>query len=137
MVETTIHQRSNSTSTSDTTVTSLHSCNTTHVESRRVVVDGSAGEAPAVPENKEGSQLEGAGDIQANDDDSLVQRTYQFDNCHVYMNSFNARGIKVKDSGNDASRVTRMSHINEAHPSSSKSSTRLNTRPKVSIRLSI
>ena len=63
----------------------------------------------ASPENKEGIQIKGAEDAQANDDPSIYGQ-YQFDDCHVYMNPFNARGIKVKDSGNDASRVTRMPH---------------------------
>ena len=35
-------------------------------------------------------------------------RTYRFDKCHVYMNSFNARGVRVKNSGNYAP-VTRLS----------------------------
>ena len=65
------------------------------------------------PEIKVGSQTEeierAEEDIPANDDDSPIHRTYQFDNCHVYMNSFNVRGIKVKNSGNNTPRVTRMS----------------------------
>ena len=108
--ETTTHHRTSSSSTSNTTVASFHSCSTTHIESRWIVVDESKGGAPAGPENKEGSQIKGAEDARANDDDPPIYRKYQFDNCHVYMHSFNARGIKVKDSGNDASRVTRMSH---------------------------
>ena len=51
--------------------------------------------------------LEGAEDIPAKNDDSPIHRTYRFDNCHVYMNSFNARGVKVKNCGNNAPRVTR------------------------------
>ena len=50
--------------------------------------------------------IEGAEDIPANGDSSPIRRTYQFDNCHVYINSFNARGVKVKNSGNNAPRVT-------------------------------
>ena len=40
--------------------------------------------------------------------DGPSHRTYRFDKCHVYMNSFNARGVRVKNSGNYAP-VTRLS----------------------------
>lgn len=52
-------------------------------------------------------EIEGAEDIPTNNDDNpICSRTYRFDNCHVYMNSFNARGVKVKNCGNNAPRVT-------------------------------
>ena len=41
--------------------------------------------------------------------DGLSCRTYRFDKCHVYMNSFNARGVRFKNSGNYAPRITRLS----------------------------
>ena len=58
---------------------------------------------------KELELIEGAEDIPANDDDSPTRRTYRFDNCHVYINSFIARGVKVNNSSNNAPRVTCMS----------------------------
>ena len=64
---------------------------------------------PANDDNGQIDKIEGAGDIPANDDDSPIHRAYQFDNCHVYINSFNARGIEVKNSGNYAPRVSRLS----------------------------
>ena len=54
-------------------------------------------------------EIDNAEDI-VSDDDNPVNRTYQFYNCQtVYMNSFNARGVKVKDSGNHFPQVTRTS----------------------------
>ena len=100
----------------NTTAASFHGCSSiiTHVQSRCqwIVVDESPGGTSDGPEIKEGSQIEekeGTDDIPANDDDSSIHRRYQFDNCHVYINSFNARGVKVKNSGNYAPRVTRLS----------------------------
>jgi hypothetical protein len=103
-----------------TTASGFHGCSSiiTHVQSRWIVVDDPppGGGTSDGAEIKEGSQIEekeGAVDIPANDDDSQTtvpsHRTYQFDNCHVYINSFNARGVKVKNSGNYAPRVTRLS----------------------------
>ena len=105
------HQQDSAGSTSNTTPASFHGFSSiiTHVQSRWIVVDESPGEASDGPDIKEGSQIEeveGAEDIPANDDDNPIHRTYQFDNCHVYINSFNARGIKVDNSGNYESRVT-------------------------------
>ena len=83
-----------------------------HVESQWIVVDETPGGASDGPEIKEGSQIErieGAEDIPANDDNSPVHGTYQFDKCHVYINSFNAHGVEVNNSGNYAPRVTRLS----------------------------
>ena len=87
----------------NTTAAGFHGCSSiiTHVQSRWIVVDESPGGTSDGPEIKEGSQVEeGAEDVPANDDDSPIHRTYQFDNCHVYINSFNSRGVKVKNSGN-------------------------------------
>ena len=111
---TTTHQQDSAGSTSNTTPASFHGCSSiiTHVQSRWIVVDESPGGASDGSDIKEGSQIEeieSAEDIPANDDDSPIHRTYQFDNCHVYINSFNARGVKVDNSGNYAPRVTRMS----------------------------
>ena len=97
----------------NSTASNFHGCSSiiTHVQSW-TVVDESPEETSDRPEIKEDSQIEeteGAGDITANDDDSTVHRTNQFYNCHVYINSFNARGVKVKNSGNYAPRVTRLS----------------------------
>ena len=36
-------------------------------------------------------------------------RSYRFDKCHVFMNSFNTRGVKFENSANYAPRVTRLS----------------------------
>ena len=67
-------------------------------------------DSPANDDETQIEEIEGADDIPANDDiDSPIHRTYQFDNCHVYMNSFNASGVKVKNSGNNTPQVTRMS----------------------------
>ena len=106
---TTTHQRDSTDSTSNATAASFHGSSIiTHVQSQWIVVDDSPGESSDGPEIKEGCQIkeiEGAVD----DDDSPIHRTYQFDNCHVYINSFNARGVNVKNSGNYAPRVTRLS----------------------------
>ena len=55
--------------------------------------------------------MEGAEDIPAINEDGPIYRTYRFDNCHVYMNSFNARGVNIKNSGNNAPQVTRESYV--------------------------
>ena len=93
---------------------SFHGCSSvTHVQSRWIVVDKSPGVASDDSEIKEGDQIEkvdGPEKIPANDDDSPpIHMTYQFDSCQVYINSFNTRGVKVKNSGNYAPRVTRLS----------------------------
>ena len=103
----------------NTSAAGFHGCSSiiTHVQSRWIVVDDPPGGTSDDPEIKEGNlnqieEMESAVDMLANDDDTSsgpVQRTYQFDNCHVYINSFNARGVKVKNSGNYAPRVTRLS----------------------------
>ena len=62
-----------------------------------------------IPANNDDIQIEGiegAEDIPAKNDDSPIHRTYRFDNCHVYMNSFNARGVNIENSGNHAPQVT-------------------------------
>ena len=120
----TTHQRDSVCSASNATVASFHSRSSIvahhHVESRFsqwIIVNetppGGLGGASDGPEIEEGSQIEemveGAEDILENDDDGPIHRTYQFDNCHVYINSFNVRGVKVKNSGNNRPRVTRMS----------------------------
>ena len=51
-----------------------------------------------------------SGDYTEVDNDSPIHRTNQFDNCHLYMYSSNARGVKFKNSGNYAPRVTRLSY---------------------------
>ena len=96
-------------STSKTTAASFHGCSSiiTHVESQWIVVD--EGGASDGPEGNEIEKIEGAEDIPANDDNSQVHGTYQFNNCHMYINSFNARGVEVNNSGNYAPRVTRLS----------------------------
>ena len=111
---TTTHQQDSAGSTSNTTAASFDGLSSiiTHVQSRWIVVDESPGGASDHPESKESSQIEaieGAEGIPTNDDDSPIHRTYQFDNCHVYINSFNAHGVKVNNSGNYAPRVTRLS----------------------------
>ena len=68
-----------------------------------------AEDIPANDDDNHFEEIDGADDIPGKEDDSMNHRTYQFDNCNVYMNSFNARGIRVKNSGNYAPRVTRMS----------------------------
>ena len=68
-----------------------------------------AEDIPANDDNSQIEEIESTEDIPANDDDSPIHRAYQFDNCHVYINSFNARGIEVKNSGNYAPRVSRLS----------------------------
>ena len=73
------------------------------------MVDETPADGPEIKEASQIEEIEGARDIPANDDDSPVHRTYQFDNCHVYINSFNACGVEVKNSGNFAPRVTRLS----------------------------
>lgn len=100
----------------DTTAAGFHGCSSiiTHVQSRWIVVDDPPGGTSDGSEIKEGNlnqieEMEGAVDILAKDDDTSSHRTYQFDNCHVYINSFNARGVKVKNSGNYQPRVTRLS----------------------------
>lgn len=109
---TTAHQPDsvNAGSTSNTTAASFCGCSSiiTHVESRWIVLDETPGGASDGPEIKETSQIEEMV-IPANDDDTPVHRTYQFDNCQVYINSFNACGVEVKNSGNFAPRVTRLS----------------------------
>ena len=119
--------------------------------------------AEDIPEDDDDGQFEeteGAEDVPAHNDDSLIPRTRHFNNCNVYMNSFNVRGVKVKNSGNNAPRVTpsRMSCSllqllmrlsmtdpyllldygdtapNEGSPSSFKLPRRPSTRPKVSTR---
>ena len=101
-------------STSNTTAASFHGCSSiiTHVESRWIVVDetpGGASDGTEFEEDSQTEEMEGAEDVPANDDDSAVHRACQFDNCHFYINSFNARGVEVKNSGNYAPRFTRMS----------------------------
>ena len=142
------HQRDGVGSTSNTAAVSSgvhgYKSTITHVESRWIVVNGGASDGPETKEGGQIEEIEGMGDIPADDDsqyeeiegaedipandddnhfeeidgaddipgkedDSMNHRTYQFDNCNVYMNSFNARGIRVKNSGNYAPRVTRMS----------------------------
>jgi hypothetical protein len=49
-------------------------------------------------------------DVETDDDYPRDGRTIQFHNCQtVYMNAFNARGVKFKNSGNNAPQVTCMS----------------------------
>lgn len=49
-------------------------------------------------------------DGETDDDYPRHSRTIQFHNCKtVYMNAFNARGVKFKNSGNNAPHVTCMS----------------------------
>lgn len=116
---TTTHQQDSDGSTSNTTSASFDGLSSiiTHVQSRWIVVDESpAGEASDHPETKESSQvegIEGAEDIPANDNGETtpIHRTsYQFDNCHVFINSFNAHGVRVNNSGNYAPRVSRLSN---------------------------
>ena len=79
------------------------------VQSQRIVVDESPEGFEASDEIKEGSQIEeieGAQDILADDDDG--PRTYQFDHCQVYINSFNNRGVKITKSGNHSPLYTRL-----------------------------
>ena len=68
--------------------------------------DGQFEEIEGTEDIPEFEEMEGAEDIPANNDDSLIPRTCQFYSCNVYTNSFNARGVKVKNSGNNAPRVT-------------------------------
>lgn len=126
-------------STSNTTVSSFHSRNSTitRVESRIsqwIVVNETPGGASNDPEIIEGSQIEdseieGAEDIRhiaandgdiptnddvdipTNDDSDNSPRRYQFYNCHLYIDCYNTRGVKVKNSGNYAPRVTRVSSL--------------------------
>lgn len=98
----------------NSTAASFHSCSSiiTHVQSRCqwILVDESSSDGPETNEDSQIEEREGAEDIPVNDDDSAIHnRTYQFNNCQVYINSFNARGVKVKNSGNYAPRVTRLS----------------------------
>lgn len=46
-------------------------------------------------------------EIELSDDGRPLNRTYQFHNCQtVYMNAFNAHGVKVKNSGNQTPKIT-------------------------------
>lgn len=75
------------------------------------VAEGSE-EAPDAPEIEAGDKIEedNAEDGIVSDGNGRINRTYQFYNCQaVYMNAFNARGVKVKDSGNNFPQVTCMS----------------------------
>ena len=59
-------------------------------------------EAPDALENDDGSKIGKIDDAEdvISDDDRPINRTY-FINCQaVYTNSFNAQGVKVRDSGN-------------------------------------
>ena len=91
----------NTTSTAAASFVGLSSI-ITHVQSRWIVVDESPRGASDDLEKKESSQIEEiecAEDIPANDDDSPIHRTYQFDNCHVSESPGGASGgPEIKES---------------------------------------
>ncbi|KAF8802740.1 hypothetical protein BYT27DRAFT_7196283, partial [Phlegmacium glaucopus] len=67
-------------------------------------LDEPTGGAPDAPENEEDKG--NAEDI-GSDDNRQINKTYQLYNCQtVNINSFNARGVKVKDSGNHLPQIT-------------------------------
>lgn len=64
---------------------------------------------PADDDDSLFEKIESAEDSPEIDEESPIHRTYQFDNCNVYLHSFNAQDVKVENSGNNAPLVTRMS----------------------------
>ena len=68
----------------------------------QIVVDESprgASDGPEIEESSQIEEIEGAEDIPANDDDSLIHGAYQFDNCHVYESPGGASdGPEIKES---------------------------------------
>ena len=74
--------------------------------------DETVGGALGAPQTEEGDEIEETDNAEDTlSDNGPMNRTYQFYNCQtVYMNAFNNRGVKVKDSGNNIPQVTRMSY---------------------------
>jgi hypothetical protein len=113
---TTTRQRDSAGSTLNTTAS--FSSITTHFQSQWILVDasesppGGASDGPEIKQNSQIEQIEGLPEdllLAIDDDTSPIPRTYQFENCHVYINSFNAHGVQVENSGNYAPRTIRMS----------------------------
>jgi hypothetical protein len=63
------------------------------------------------PEIEDGSEIEEIDDTEdvVLDDDRPVNRTYYINCQAVYSNSFNAKGVKVRDSGNHRPQLSCMS----------------------------
>ena len=62
---------------------------------------------------EEGSQkIDNAEGIVISYDDPLHRTSYQFNHCQtVFMNAFNAQGVKVQDCNNNAPQLTCMSYL--------------------------